>query len=112
MSENHPPSLIWGLRDDITPSFGARLVQEGHRLHYLADRAGLHGEFTPEQLQALNTTFPLFVKQMEAALQSRQLDPRRARHFTVTLNGLTCEADTNGSFGYVYATIYPANAAQ
>ncbi|ENU4477397.1 type IV toxin-antitoxin system YeeU family antitoxin [Salmonella enterica subsp. enterica serovar Worthington] len=24
------------------------------------------------------------------------------------LNGLTCEADTNGSYGYVYLTIYPA----
>ncbi|HFG6057823.1 type IV toxin-antitoxin system YeeU family antitoxin [Salmonella enterica] len=24
------------------------------------------------------------------------------------LNGLTCEADTNGSHGYVYLTIYPA----
>ncbi|WP_336220722.1 type IV toxin-antitoxin system YeeU family antitoxin [Citrobacter amalonaticus] len=112
MSENHPPTPFWGLRSDITPSFGARLVQEGHRLHYLADRAGLNGEFTPEQLQALETTFPLFVKQMEAALKSCQLDPRKAKRHNCTLNGLTCESDTNGSFGYVYATIYLADAAQ
>lgn len=57
MSENPPPAPFWGLRSDITPSFGARLVQEGCHLHYLADRAGLNGEFTPEQLQALETTF-------------------------------------------------------
>nr|EIH0094838.1 type IV toxin-antitoxin system YeeU family antitoxin [Escherichia coli] len=25
----------------VTPCFGARLVQEGNRLHYLADRAGI-----------------------------------------------------------------------
>ncbi len=30
----------WGLRHDITPCFGARLVQEGNRLHYLGDRPG------------------------------------------------------------------------
>ncbi|CBJ80965.1 YagB/YeeU/YfjZ family protein [Xenorhabdus bovienii str. Jollieti] len=34
----------WGLQSDITPRFGARLVQEGKRLHYLADRAGFTGE--------------------------------------------------------------------
>ncbi|EFI7737908.1 hypothetical protein HL556_005423, partial [Escherichia coli] len=25
----------------VTPRFGARLVQEGNQLHYLADRAGI-----------------------------------------------------------------------
>ncbi|MBM1020255.1 type IV toxin-antitoxin system YeeU family antitoxin [Enterobacter sp. A11] len=108
----HTTAPVWGLRSDITPSFGARLVQEGNQLHYLADRAGLNGEFTPEQLQALETTFPLFVKQMEAALKSCQLDPRRAKRHRCTLNGLTCESDTNGSFGYVYTTIYPTDTAQ
>ncbi|MBW1026595.1 type IV toxin-antitoxin system YeeU family antitoxin, partial [Escherichia coli] len=28
-----------GLPCTVTPCFGARLVQEGNRLHYLADRA-------------------------------------------------------------------------
>lgn len=112
MSENPPPPPFWGLRSDITPSFGARLVQEGCHLHYLADRAGLNGEFTPEQLQVLETTFPQFIKQMEAALKSWQLDPRKPKRFTTTLNGLTCESDTNGSFGYVYLTIYPTDAVQ
>ncbi|WP_336220511.1 type IV toxin-antitoxin system YeeU family antitoxin [Citrobacter amalonaticus] len=98
---------VWGLRDDITPSFGARLVQEGNQLHYLADRAGFCGEFTPKQVKALNAAFPKFVKRMEAGLKSGELDPRCSRRFTLTLNGLTCEADTNGSYGYVYLTIYP-----
>ncbi|EHC64116.1 hypothetical protein LTSEMIS_5863 [Salmonella enterica subsp. enterica serovar Mississippi str. A4-633] len=29
MSQNQPSAPVWGLRGDITPSFGARLVQEG-----------------------------------------------------------------------------------
>ncbi|HFL9396129.1 TPA: type IV toxin-antitoxin system YeeU family antitoxin, partial [Escherichia coli] len=29
----------WGLSRCVSPCFGARLVQEGNRLHYLADRA-------------------------------------------------------------------------
>ena len=40
------PSHEWGLQSDITPRFGARLVQEGNSLHYLADRAGLTGSFS------------------------------------------------------------------
>lgn len=39
------PPHEWGLQSDITPRFGARLIQEGNRLYYLADRAGLTGEF-------------------------------------------------------------------
>ena len=31
-------NITWGLQRDITPRLGARLVQEGNRLHYLADR--------------------------------------------------------------------------
>ncbi|HBY1575792.1 TPA: type IV toxin-antitoxin system YeeU family antitoxin, partial [Klebsiella pneumoniae] len=32
----------WGLTRAITPCFGARLVQEGNRLHFLPDRAGFN----------------------------------------------------------------------
>ncbi len=111
-SKSESTQPVWGLPNDTRPSFGARLVQGGKRLHFLADRAGLYGEFTPEQLRTLDATFPLFVKKMEAALVTSELNPRKARRFTATLNGLTLEADTNGSFGYVYLTIYPANTAQ
>ncbi|ENB4773530.1 type IV toxin-antitoxin system YeeU family antitoxin [Salmonella enterica subsp. enterica] len=108
MPQNQPSVPVWGLRSDITPSFGARLVQEGCRPHFLADRASLCGNFTPEQLQTLEVTFPQFVKQLESVLKSGALDPRQPHRHSITLNGLTCEADTNGSHGYVYLTIYPA----
>ncbi|HBR2102450.1 TPA: type IV toxin-antitoxin system YeeU family antitoxin [Klebsiella pneumoniae] len=38
--------LKWGLNRNVTPCFGARLVQEGNRLHYLADRASITGKFS------------------------------------------------------------------
>lgn len=44
---------VWGLRHDITPSLGARLVLEGCRLHYLADRSNIQGAFTTEQAASL-----------------------------------------------------------
>lgn len=43
----------WGLKCDIAPCFVARLVQEGYQLHYLADRAGITGEFSKEQIYQL-----------------------------------------------------------
>lgn len=101
-----------GLTEQHAPVIWRASGPEGRHLHFLADRAGLYGEFTPGQLRTLDATFPQFVKQMEAALVSGELNPRKARRFTSTLNGLKLEADTNGSFGYVYLTIYPAVAAQ
>lgn len=38
-------AIQWGLKRSFTPNFGARLVQEGNRLHYLADRANITGKF-------------------------------------------------------------------
>jgi len=101
------PSHEWGLQSDITPRFGARLVQEGNRLHYLADRAGLTGSFSPEQLQKLEQTFPLFIAQLENMLRSGELNPRCQHQVKVHLAGLTCVADTLASCGYVYISIYP-----
>lgn len=102
------PSHEWGLQSDITPRFGARLVQEGNRLHYLADRAGLTGSFSPEQLQKLEQTFPLFIAQLENMLRSGELNPGWQHQVKVHLAGLTCVADTHASCGYVYISIYPA----
>ncbi|HAS1783713.1 TPA: type IV toxin-antitoxin system YeeU family antitoxin [Enterobacter cloacae] len=99
--------LQWGLQSDITPHFGARLVQEGKRLHYLADRAGLAGSFSPEQLQKLDQTFPLFIGQLEAMLRSGELNLQQQHQVTIQLASLTCIADTCGSCGYVYISIYP-----
>ncbi|AMH12957.1 antitoxin YeeU [Citrobacter sp. FDAARGOS_156] len=111
-SNNTKSTPAWGLPTTSNPSFGARLVQEGKQLHYLADRSAINGTFTQAQLQTLNIVFPAFVKQMQAALRSGELDPRKARRFTSTLNGMTLEADTNGSFGYVYIVIYPTTQSQ
>lgn len=105
------PSQEWGLQIDITPRFGARLVQEGNRLHYLADRAGLIGSFSPEQLQKLEQTFPLFIAQLEAMLCSGELTPRQQHQVAVHLAEFTCIADTRASCGYVYIVIYPQVSA-
>lgn len=97
----------WGLRRDITPRFGARLVQEGNQLHYLADRAGITGTFSEVESYRLNAVFPHFIKQMELMLHTGELNPRHAHCVTLYHDGFTCEADTLGSFGYVYIAIYP-----
>ena len=47
----------WGLLCEAIPRFSARLVQEGNRLHYLADRAGITGAFNEEECNQLNTAF-------------------------------------------------------
>lgn len=97
----------WGLRCGAMPRFTARLVQEGKRLHYLADRAGITGAFNEEECHQLNAAFPHFVKQMELMLLSGELNPRHAHRVTLYHNELICEADTLGSCGYVYLAIYP-----
>jgi cytoskeleton bundling-enhancing protein CbeA-like protein len=100
----------WGLRRNITPCFGARLVQEGNRLHYLADRASITGTFSEADLRHLDQAFPLLLKQLELKLASGELTPRRQHSVTLCAKGLTCEADTLSSCGYVYLAIYPTPA--
>jgi cytoskeleton bundling-enhancing protein CbeA-like protein len=107
MHNNNAPE--WGLRRGNTPRFGARLVQEGHRLHFLADRAGLTSSFSETQARQLDEAFPHFVANLELMLVSGELNPRYAHCVTLYRNGLTCEADTLGSHGYVYIAIYPSN---
>lgn len=97
----------WGLHCCITPCFGSRLVQDGNRLHYLVDRAGIIGTFSDADLHHLDQAFPVLLKQMELMLTSGELNPRRQHSVTLYAKGLTCEADTLGSCGYVYIVIYP-----
>ncbi|WP_420536691.1 type IV toxin-antitoxin system YeeU family antitoxin, partial [Escherichia coli] len=52
----------------VTPCFGARLVQEGNRLHYLADRADIRGRFSDADAYHLDQAFPLLMKQLELML--------------------------------------------
>ncbi|NIA89385.1 type IV toxin-antitoxin system YeeU family antitoxin [Rahnella aceris] len=103
------PSLQWGLNREVTPSFGARLVQEGNRLHFLADRAGFNGAFSEDEALRIDQAFPLMLKQLELKLLSGELKPRCQHCVTLHHNGLICEADSLGSHGYIYLTIYPAS---
>ena len=97
----------WGLRSDITPCFGARLVQEGNQLHYLADRASITGTFSDADLRHLDQAFPVLMKQLELMLTSGELTPRHQHCVTLYAKGLPCEADSLGSHGYVYLAICP-----
>ena len=101
------PRIIWGLQRNITPRLGARLVQEGTRLHYLAARASLAGLFSDVECLKLDDTFQHFIRQMESMLTTGELSPQHAHCVTLYHNGFTCEADTLGSCGYVYIAIYP-----
>lgn len=100
-------NITWGLQRDITPRLGARLVQEGNRLHYLADRASITGQFSDAECRKLDVAFPYFIRQMESMLTTGELNPRHTHCVTLYCNGFTCEADTLGSCGYVYIAIYP-----
>lgn len=95
----------WGLTPSVTPCFSARLVQEGNRLHYLADRSGITGQFSETDLRHLDQAFQLWMKQLELMLTSGELNPRYQHRVTLYAKGLTCEADTLGSCGYVYITV-------
>ncbi|BBJ57084.1 antitoxin [Enterobacter asburiae] len=97
----------WGLKPTVRPCFGARLVQEGNRLHYLADRASFTGTFSNEDLRHLDQAFPVLLKQLELMLVSGELNPRHQHSVTLYAKGLTLDADTLGSCGYVYIAIYP-----
>ncbi|EFD1155053.1 type IV toxin-antitoxin system YeeU family antitoxin [Escherichia coli] len=83
-----------GLPCTVTPCFGARLVQEGNRLHYLADRAGIRGLFSDADAYHPDQAFPLLMKQLELMLTSGELNPRHQHTVTLYAKGLTCKADT------------------
>ncbi|GKX39183.1 antitoxin [Pectobacterium carotovorum subsp. carotovorum] len=101
----------WGLKCAITPRFGARLVQEGNRLHYLADRASVVGTFSKAASRSLEYNFPELIKLLEQKLRTGELNPRQQGCVTLRCNEWTCKADTLGSVGYVYIVIYPSSAA-
>ncbi|WGL28464.1 type IV toxin-antitoxin system YeeU family antitoxin [Pectobacterium brasiliense] len=101
----------WGLKCAVTPRFGARLVQEGHYLHYLADRASIVGTFSKTETQSLERCFPELIKLLEQKLRMGELNPRQQNCVTLHCNEWICEADTLGSVGYVYIVIYPSSAA-
>ncbi|MCX7132105.1 type IV toxin-antitoxin system YeeU family antitoxin [Aeromonas sp.] len=96
----------WGLPHTVTPHFGARLIQEHHRLHFLSDRASLIGEWEVVAIDRLEAAFPTIIKELEAKLLTGELDTQRQQCITIQHASFTCEADTLGSHGYVYIAIY------
>ncbi|MBG2913747.1 hypothetical protein EKQ45_15365 [Proteus vulgaris] len=54
------------------------MVLEGKRLHYLADRASIIGEFSNAEFLKLDEVFPRFISQMELMLTIGDIDPRHA----------------------------------
>ena len=92
----------------MTPRFGARLIQEHHRLHFLSDRASLVGKWADATIDQLEAAFPTIIKALETKLLTGALDAQRQQCITLQHGGFTCEADTLGSHGYVYIAIYPA----
>ena len=111
-SEHQEPAqraiISWGLPRDISPRFGARLIQNRYRLDFLSDRASLIGEWTKEEIDRLDKAFPAIIKQLEGKLLTGELDAQRQQCITLQHDGFTCEADTLGSHGYVYVVLYPA----
>ncbi|MGL6360125.1 type IV toxin-antitoxin system YeeU family antitoxin [Aeromonas hydrophila] len=105
------PSICWGLPRDISPRFGARLIQSRYRLDLLSDRASLIGDWSEVQIAKLDLAFPEINKALEAKLLTGELDAQRQHCITIQHSCFTCEADTLGSHGYVYITIYPAISA-
>ncbi|WGI41272.1 type IV toxin-antitoxin system YeeU family antitoxin [Aeromonas salmonicida] len=53
----------------------------------------------------LEAVFPEIVKELEGGLLSGELDPRCQKAIRIEQGGFICEADTLGSFGYVYINI-------
>ena len=104
------PSISWGLPRDISPRFGARLIQSRYRLEFLSDRASLIGEWREAQTDELDHAFPEFINALEAKLLTGELDAQRQHCITIQHGGFTCEADTLGSHGYLYICIYPATS--
>lgn len=102
----------WGLPHTVTPRFGARLIQEHHRLHFLSDRVSLVGEWGEEAIDQLEDAFPAIIKELESKLLTGELDARCQHRITVQYAGFTCEADTLGSHGYVYIAVYDASAIE
>ena len=98
----------WGLRHDITPALVPAWSRRETACITWGDRAGLYGTFSAMQLRALDRSFPAFIRRMESALRSGELDPHKAHTLRRQKEGLICEADTRGSCGYVYVSVYPA----
>ncbi|WLD19807.1 type IV toxin-antitoxin system YeeU family antitoxin [Aeromonas veronii] len=77
------PSICWGLPRDISPRFGARLIQRRYRLDFLSDRASLIGDWSEVLIAKLDQAFPEFINALEATLLTGELDAQRQHCITI-----------------------------
>ncbi len=77
------------------------------RFIYAGYTPAIRGRFSDADAYHLDQAFPLLMKQLELMLTSGELNPRHQHTVTLYAKGLTCEADTLGSCGYVYMAVYP-----
>ncbi|MFM5522383.1 type IV toxin-antitoxin system YeeU family antitoxin [Aeromonas jandaei] len=96
----------WGLPHTVTPRFGARLIQEHHRLHFLSDRASLVGEWAEADIDQLEASFSTILKELESKLLTGELDAQRQQWVIFDYKEFICEADSLASHGYIYIAIY------
>ena len=89
----------------MTPCFGARLVQEGNRLHYLADRAGIRGG-SATRIRT-RTGLPLLMKQLELMLTSGELNPRHQHTVTVCERADLQKPTPSAVVATFYLAVYP-----
>ncbi|MEE9707089.1 type IV toxin-antitoxin system YeeU family antitoxin [Aeromonas veronii] len=113
IAPDHPTRIFaqWGLPHTVAPRFGARLIQEHHRLHFLSDRASSIGEWEEEAIDRQEATFATIIKELESKRLTDELDAQRQHRVTIQHDDVTCEADTLGSHGYLNLTIYPTTTA-
>ncbi|PQN54551.1 hypothetical protein C5K25_02860, partial [Shigella dysenteriae] len=98
LAHNHPSG-------EVTPSKADRLITE--RLVQALGLVDIRGRFRDADAYPLDQAFPLLMKQLKLMLTSGELNPRHQHTVTLYAKGLTCEADTLGSCGYVYLAVYP-----
>ncbi|MGL5037456.1 MAG: type IV toxin-antitoxin system YeeU family antitoxin [Aeromonas sp.] len=97
--------ISWGRPRNISPRFGARLIQQRYRLDFLSDRANLIGEWSDTEIHQLEVSLPAIIKELEGKLLRGELDAQRQQCIRIQHGNVICEADTLGSHGYVYVAM-------
>ena len=94
----------WGLPCTVTPVLVPVWYRKATGCITLPT-APVSEAFSDADSYHLDQAFPLLMKQLELMLTSGELNPRHQHTVTLYAKGLTCEADTLGSCGYVYMAV-------
>lgn len=106
---NHDNQIVLGTANGMTISTGLEYGpdNEVNTGGQWIQNGGIRGRFRDADAYHLDQVFPLLMKQLELMLTSGELNPRHQHTVTLYAKGVTCEADTLGSCGYVYLAVYP-----